>query len=75
MTQVVVKKFGGTSVGTIERIRSVAKLCASYKRDNPNESLVLVASAMSGETNRLIALAKSCVAKASVKGNGIGNTE
>lgn len=59
----VVKKFGGTSVGTIERIRSVAALCSQYRAAHPDEQLVIVASAMSGETNRLIALAKSCVAE------------
>lgn len=59
----VVKKFGGTSVGTLERIRSVAQLCAKYRSEHPDRSIVLVASAMSGETNRLLALAKACVTK------------
>lgn len=61
MIQTIVKKFGGTSVGSLERIRSVAALCAAFRNGHPGEALVLVASAMSGETNRLIAMAKSCV--------------
>lgn len=58
---VVVKKFGGTSVGNIQRIRAVAKLLADYRLANPNEKLVVVVSAMAGETNRLVDLARSCV--------------
>jgi len=51
----IVQKYGGTSVGTIERIRSVAhKVAAARTR---GDDLVVVVSAMSGETNRLIALA------------------
>jgi aspartate kinase len=51
----VVQKFGGTSMGTIERIRNVAKRVArSY--DAGNDTVVVV-SAMSGETNKLVALA------------------
>jgi aspartate kinase len=51
----LVQKYGGTSVGTIERIRAVAhKVAAARAR---GEDLVVVVSAMSGETNRLIALA------------------
>ena len=62
MKSSVIKKFGGTSVGSIGRIRATALLCAEFLKLNPNEGLVIVASAMSGETNRLLALAKSCVA-------------
>lgn len=51
----VVQKYGGTSVGTIERIRNVAKRVAKTF-DEGNEVVVIV-SAMSGETNRLVALA------------------
>ena len=51
----LVQKFGGTSVGSIERIRSVARRCLGAQRDG-NE-VVLIVSAMSGETNRLLALA------------------
>lgn len=51
----LVQKYGGTSVGTIERIRQVAeKICASKRAGN---DLVVVVSAMAGETNRLLALA------------------
>ncbi|MEO0369000.1 MAG: aspartate kinase, partial [Pseudomonadota bacterium] len=51
----IVEKFGGTSVGSIERIRAVAEHLARKKA--LGEDLVVVVSAMSGETNRLIALA------------------
>ena len=52
----LVQKFGGTSVGTVEKIENIAdKLIASHKEGN---SIVAVVSAMSGETNRLIELAK-----------------
>ena len=51
----LVQKYGGTSVGSIERIRAVAKKVAA-ERARGND-LVVVVSAMSGETNRLIALA------------------
>ncbi len=57
----VVKKFGGTSVGDIERIRNVAKLIKEFREANPATAIVAVVSAMAGETNRLIGLAKSCV--------------
>ena len=53
----LVQKFGGTSVGTVEKIEKIAdKLIASQKAGN---SVVAVVSAMSGETNRLIELAKN----------------
>ncbi|WP_116364688.1 aspartate kinase [Parahaliea mediterranea] len=51
----IVQKFGGTSVGTIERIEQVADKVARFRGDG--HSVVVVVSAMSGETNRLIALA------------------
>ncbi|MFQ3324669.1 MAG: aspartate kinase [Pseudomonadales bacterium] len=52
----IVQKFGGTSVGTIERIQAVAdKIVAAKKR---GDDIVVVLSAMSGETNRLIGLAQ-----------------
>jgi aspartate kinase len=51
-----VKKFGGTSVGSIERIQNVAARVLREK--NKGEKPVLVVSAMSGETNRLVALAE-----------------
>tara|TARA_B110000003_G_scaffold114927_2_gene117617 strand:- start:1562 stop:2767 length:1206 start_codon:yes stop_codon:yes gene_type:complete len=52
----IVQKFGGTSVGSEERIASVAKIIQQASIDN---SVIVVVSAMSGETNRLIKLAKS----------------
>ncbi len=51
----IVQKYGGTSVGTIERIRAVATRCLATQRAG-NEVAVVV-SAMAGETNRLLALA------------------
>jgi aspartate kinase len=52
----IVQKYGGTSVGSIDRIRSVAKRVARFHREG--HQLVVVVSAMAGETNRLIALAR-----------------
>jgi aspartate kinase len=52
----IVQKFGGTSVGSIERIRNVARRVAKWKAGG--HDLVVVPSAMAGDTNRLIALAK-----------------
>ncbi|MEH6610331.1 MAG: aspartate kinase [Halioglobus sp.] len=52
---VIVQKFGGTSVGSIERIEQVADKVAGFRTDG--HGIVVVVSAMSGETNRLIALA------------------
>ena len=52
----IVQKYGGTSVGSIERIRNVAERVAKFKA--LGHQVVVVVSAMSGETNRLIALAK-----------------
>jgi aspartate kinase len=51
----IVQKFGGTSVGTVEKIRNVARRVARTK-DEGND-VVVVVSAMAGETNRLIGLA------------------
>ncbi len=51
----IVQKYGGTSVGTIERIKLVAKNIAKFYHQR--HQLVIVVSAMSGETNRLINLA------------------
>ncbi len=48
----VVQKYGGTSVGTLERIESVAKRVAKAREEG--KDLVIVVSAMSGETNKLI---------------------
>jgi len=52
----IVQKYGGTSVGSTDRIQSVARRVARYHREG--HQLVVVVSAMSGETNRLLALAK-----------------
>ncbi|MEK8032862.1 aspartate kinase [Ideonella sp. DXS29W] len=52
----IVHKYGGTSMGTTERIRNVAKRVAKWAR--AGHQMVVVPSAMSGETNRLLGLAK-----------------
>ena len=52
----IVHKYGGTSMGSTERIRNVAKRVAKWAR--AGHQLVVVPSAMSGETNRLLAMAK-----------------
>jgi aspartate kinase len=52
----IVHKYGGTSVGSVERIKNVARRLAKWRR--AGHQLVVVVSAMSGETNRLIGLAK-----------------
>lgn len=52
----IVQKYGGTSVGSPERIKNVVRRIARYKA--LGHQLVVVVSAMSGETNRLISLAK-----------------
>ena len=52
----IVQKYGGTSVGSPERIRNVAKRVAKFKAQG--HDIVVAVSAMSGETNRLIALAR-----------------
>jgi len=51
----IVEKFGGTSVGSVERINAVADHL--IKKHQQGEQLVVVVSAMSGETNRLVSLA------------------
>ena len=50
--KIVVLKFGGTSVGSLERIKEVAKIIASYKKNK--FKIIVVSSAMSGTTNDLI---------------------
>ncbi len=52
----IVHKYGGTSMGSPERIRQVAKRVAKWAR--AGHQMVVVPSAMSGETNRILALAK-----------------
>jgi aspartate kinase len=56
----IVQKYGGTSMGSPERIRNVARRIARFHREG--HALVVVVSAMSGETNRLLALAKELAA-------------
>jgi aspartate kinase len=51
----IVQKYGGTSVGSTERIKNVARRVAHFQRQG--HRLVVVVSAMAGETNRLLALA------------------
>jgi aspartate kinase len=51
----LVMKFGGTSVGDVERIRRVARIVAAERK--PGRGLAVVVSAMSGETNKLVAFA------------------
>lgn len=53
---IIVHKYGGTSMGSIERIKNVARRVAKWHR--AGYQMVVVVSAMSGETNRLIGLAK-----------------
>ncbi|WP_269533183.1 aspartate kinase [Chitinimonas sp. BJYL2] len=57
----IVQKYGGTSMGSPERIKNVARRVAKYK--SQGHDVVVVVSAMSGETNRLIALAKEIQAQ------------
>ena len=57
----IVQKFGGTSVGSIERIKNVARRVAKWHA--AGHDVVVVPSAMAGETNRLIALAKEIQAQ------------
>lgn len=60
-----VQKYGGTSVGTVERIQAVAKrVYESYQKGN---DLVIVVSAMSGETNRLLGLANDIAESPSLR--------
>lgn len=59
----IVHKYGGTSMGSVERIRNVARRVAKWHK--AGHRLVVVPSAMSGETNRLLALAKEISAQPS----------
>ncbi len=53
----IVQKYGGTSMGSVERIEHVARKVASFRERG--DQVVVVVSAMSGETDRLLKLAKS----------------
>ena len=57
----IVQKYGGTSVGSTERIKNVARRVAKWKAHG--HDVVVVVSAMSGETNRLIGLAREVQAQ------------
>lgn len=59
VNSVLVQKFGGTSVADISRMQKVAEIVADEKK--ANKDVVVVVSAMSGETNRLIELANEAV--------------
>ncbi|AKX58900.1 aspartate kinase [Thiopseudomonas alkaliphila] len=59
----IVQKFGGTSVGSTERIEQVAAKIKQFRADG--HDIVVVVSAMSGETNRLLALAQQITEKPS----------
>lgn len=61
LAPIVVMKFGGTSVGDVACIKHVADLVMQFKSENPGVGVVVVLSAMAGETNKLLALAKGCV--------------
>ena len=61
----IVQKFGGTSVGSPERIAQVADKIAKFRA--AGDDIVVVVSAMSGETNRLLALAKHIADKPSLR--------
>ena len=54
--KIVVLKFGGTSVGSIEKIKNIAKIIISYLKKR--NKVIVVSSAMSGETNKLVNLTK-----------------
>jgi len=57
----IVHKYGGTSMGSVERIKNVAKRVAKWHR--AGHQIVVVPSAMSGETNRLLGMAKEISAQ------------
>ncbi len=61
----IVQKFGGTSVGSPERIEQVAQKVAKFRE--AGDDIVVVVSAMSGETNRLLALAKEVSVKPTLR--------
>lgn len=59
----IVQKFGGTSVGSVERIQAVAEKVERFHQ--AGDQIVVVVSAMSGETNRLVELARGVAAEPS----------
>ena len=54
--KIVVLKFGGTSVGSIDRIKNITKIVISYLKKG--YKVIVVSSAMSGDTNKLIKFTK-----------------
>jgi len=54
MSEIIVQKFGGTSVGSVDRIDAVAEI---IKKASKSQQIIVVVSAMSGETNKLVNLA------------------
>ena len=56
--KIIVLKFGGTSVGSIQRIKKVTKIIKSYLK---NYKVIVISSAMSGTTNNLINMSKKSV--------------
>ena len=62
----LVQKYGGTSVGSIERIEAVAEKVIAYKEQG--NDMVVVVSAMNGETDRLAGMAQQINPKASRSG-------
>ena len=52
----IILKFGGTSVGTIDRIKKISQIICSHKRQN--NKIIVISSAMSGVTNDLIKKSK-----------------
>ncbi|MHB8875767.1 MAG: amino acid kinase family protein, partial [Myxococcaceae bacterium] len=59
----IVQKYGGTSVGDVERIKNVARRCLEAQKKG--NDVVVVVSAMSGETNRLLKLVSQVTARPS----------
>ena len=55
--KIVVLKFGGTSVGTIKKIKKIADIIANYRKKN--YQVIVISSAMSGVTNDLIKKSKA----------------
>ncbi|MFL2707869.1 MAG: aspartate kinase [Gammaproteobacteria bacterium] len=55
MSDIIVQKFGGTSVGSVERIDAIADIIINAAKSN---KVIVVVSAMAGETNKLVSLAK-----------------
>ena len=69
----LVHKYGGTSLASIARIKNVAERVAKWRESVPE--IVVVVSAMAGETNRLIDLGKSLSENPNRKSHGSGRSE